>query len=103
MAKFNVAVAHGAPRQTAVTKLRSFADQIRDSAAIEVTDVQETWDDDGNLEFSFKAVGMSISGTMTVCEDNVTVAGTIPFAALPFRGAIESQIAEKIREAVGQP
>ncbi|MCP4477592.1 MAG: hypothetical protein GY880_31535 [Planctomycetaceae bacterium] len=101
MAKFNVAVPHGVPRQTAATKLRSFADQIRDSAAIEVTDVQETWDDDGNLEFSFKAMGMSISGTMTVCEDNVTVAGTIPFAALPFRGAIESQIAEKIREAIG--
>lgn len=103
MAKFNVAVAHGVPRQTAATKLRSFADQIRDSAAIEVTDVQEAWDVDGNLEFAFKAMGLSISGTMTVCDDNVTVAGTIPFAALPFRGAIESQIAENIREAIGQP
>ncbi len=101
MAKFNVAVPHGAPRQTAVTKLRSFSDQIRDSAAIEVTDVQETWDEDGNLDFSFKAMGMSISGKMTVCEENVTVSGTIPFAALPFRGAIESQIAEKIGEAMG--
>lgn len=101
MAKFNVAVPHGAPRQTAVTKLRSFADQIRDSSAIEVTDVQETWDENGNLEFSFKAMGMSISGKMAVCEENVTVSGTIPFAALPFRGAIESQIAEKIREAMG--
>ena len=100
MAKFNVAVPHGAPRQTAVTKLRSFADQIRDSAAIEVTGVQETWDEDGNLDFSFKAMGMSISGKMTVCEENVTVSGTIPFAALPFRGVIESQIAEKIGEAM---
>ena len=103
MAKFNVAVAHGVPRQTAVTKLRSFADQIRDDSAIEVSDVKETWDDDGNLEFSFKAMGMSISGTMTVCETNVTVDGEIQFAALPFRGAIEIQIAEKIRDAVGQP
>lgn len=103
MAKFNVAVAHGVPRQAAATKLRSFADQIRDSAAIEVTDVREAWDEEGNLEFAFKAMGMSISGIMTVCDDNVTVAGTIPFAALPFRGAIESQIAEKIREAIGQP
>jgi len=45
-------------------------------------------------------MGFKISGSMVTCEQKVTVAGDLPFAALPFRGVIETQIAEKVREAV---
>jgi len=100
MAKFNVVVDHETERTQAVTRLRTFSDRIRDEAPVEVSEVEEKWDASGNLSFSFKAMGFKISGSMIACDQKVTVAGNLPFAALPFRGVIETQIAEKIKEAV---
>lgn len=45
-------------------------------------------------------MGFKISGSMITTEKEITVDGKLPFAALPFRGAIESQIADKVREAI---
>ena len=100
MAKFNVVVDHQIERKQAVDSLRTFSDRIREESPVEVREVEENWDESGNLVFSFKAMGFTISGSMVTCEQKVTVAGKLPFAALPFRGAIESQIAEKVKEAI---
>lgn len=101
MAKFNVVVDHSIEREDAVARLRGFSDRMREEVPIEVTEVVETWDENGNLTFAFKAMGFKISGSVVTCQQSVTVVGTIPFAALPFRGAIESQIAEKVQDAIG--
>jgi len=100
MAKFNVVVDHETQREDAVVRLKSFSELVKKEAPVELSDVQEKWDDSGNLEFSFKAMGFKISGTLVTCEQKVTVAGDLPFAALPFRGAIESQIENKVKEAI---
>lgn len=102
MAKFNVVVDHETERDEAVTRLRSFSDTIKKDAPVEVSEVREDWDPNGNLNFSFKAMGFTISGSMVTCDQKVTVDGKLPFAALPFRGAIESQIADKVKEAIGR-
>lgn len=100
MAKFNIAVPHELKRDDAVSKLKSFSDEARSAAANQVSDLTEDWDDKGNLKFSFKALGFKVSGQMVTCEQSVTVVGDFPFAALPFRGAIESQLIEKIKQAI---
>jgi hypothetical protein len=100
MAKFNVIVDHSINRDEAVSRLKGFSNRMRDEVPIEVTEVVETWDDSGNLVFAFKALGFRISGSVVTCQESVTIVGDLPFAALPFRGAIESQIAEKIKEAI---
>ena len=102
MAKFNVVVDHQIQRQQAVESLRTFSDHIRKESPVEVSEVEENWYDSGNLNFSFKAMGFTISGSMVTCDQKVTVAGKMPFAALPFRGAIESQIEEKVKEAISR-
>lgn len=86
-------------RQQAVDRLVGFADQLRSTIPTEVNNVEEQWDNDGNLYFSFTAMGMKIDGSMVTCESQVTVSGKIPFAALPFRGAIESAIRERLQSA----
>lgn len=100
MAKFNVVVIHEIHRELAVTRLRGFAEKVRDDAPVEVSELEEIWDDHGNLEFSFRALGFKVSGSMVTCETKVTVIGNLPFAALPFRGAIENQIADQVRAAI---
>lgn len=100
MPKFNVNVPHEIDRTEAVQKLRSFMEAARQDSAVELTDVEETWDDSGNLKFAFSAMGFRIAGQMITEGQQVSVKGDLPFAALPFRGALENQLATKIREAI---
>jgi hypothetical protein len=100
MPKFNVSVPHGLPRDQAVDRLKGFSEKVREDTPVELTDVEENWDNDGNLNFSFKAMGMKISGSVVTSDSEVAVNGDLPFAAAMFRGAIENQIKEKIVEAI---
>jgi len=90
MPKFNVSVDHETPRPDAIAKLKNFSEQIRQDSPVELTDVTENWDTDGNLEFAFKAMGMTISGSVVTSDSQVVVAGKLPFAAVVIRGGGEA-------------
>jgi hypothetical protein len=100
MPKFTVNVPHAIDRTVAISKLKSFMDAARKDSPVELSEVEEKWDDNGNLEFAFSAMGFRIAGQMVTEAQNVQVRGDLPFAALPFRGALENQLASKIREAI---
>jgi hypothetical protein len=100
MASFNVVVVHDSDRAVVISRLQDFSQRLLEDMPVQVSDVEESWDEDGNLVFAFEALGFSVSGTMMTCDVQVKVSGQLPFAALPFRGAIENQVAEKIREAI---
>ena len=100
MPKFNVSVPHHLNRDDVVARLKGFSDKVRQDAPVELSDVTEEWDQDGNLAFSFKAMGMKIAGSVVTSDQSVIVNGDLPFAAAMFRGTIETQIQEKIKEAL---
>ena len=102
MASFQTRYEHQQAPETASQKLRRFSEIISANLPTGVSDVSESWNSDGSLNFEFKAMGMPLAGTMTVHEDHVLVEGTMPFAALPLRGAIESQIHQQLEIALGQ-
>lgn len=100
MPNFQVEVPHQLDRNEAASKLRAFTEKSRDSIPPEISELREEWDDNGNLDFSFKALGFKVAGQMVSTQENVTVSGSIPFAALPFRGMIEKQLVERIQSAL---
>jgi len=100
MASFQTRFEHQQTPEAVSEKLRNFSEIISKELPTGVSDVSEQWNSDGSLNFEFKAMGMPLSGTMTVNGDHVLVEGTMPFAALPFRGAIESQIREQLEIAL---
>jgi hypothetical protein len=100
MPKFNVSVPHAIDRTEAVNKLKSFMDAAREDSPVELSDVKEDWDESGNLDFAFSAMGFRIAGKMVTEAMKVSINGNLPFAALPFRGAIENQLKSKIIEAI---
>jgi len=102
MPKFKVAVPHQHQREHVVERLKSFSDKMRGDAPVELTDVSETWDENGNMKFSFKAMSMKVSGEVVIESEQIVVNGKLPLAASMFRGMIEKQIEEKIREALTQ-
>ncbi len=101
MPTFKVTVPHGGDVQSRAELLKSFSEKVRESSVVAVSEIYEEWDSQGNLIFSFKAMGLKISGRLENREEEVHVTGNLPFAALPFRGAIEKEVAAKIREALG--
>ncbi|QEG20640.1 polyhydroxyalkanoic acid system family protein [Mariniblastus fucicola] len=103
MPKFKVNVPHENDRTEVIQKLRTFMDSARQDSPVELTDVEEDWDDNGNLAFAFSAMGFRIAGQLVTETTLVLVSGELPFAALPFRGALETQLASKIREAIDSP
>lgn len=100
MPSFQVTVPHTEEQSQVAERLKSFSDRVRGDHSGQVSNVIEKWDDQGNLDFSFSAMGFKVSGRMENRTSAVYVNGTIPFAALPFRGMIEKQLTEKIREAL---
>lgn len=100
MPKFSVNVPHQIERVHAVEKLKTFMQAARSDSPVELSNVEEIWTEGGDLDFSFSAMGFRVTGRMLTGIDFVSVSGTLPFAALPFRGKLENQLAEKIREAV---
>ena len=62
-----------------------------------VSDVNESWVNNcGN--FSFRAMGFSVSGFLQVKPATVDVEINLPFAALLFKSRIEKVISEKASE-----
>ncbi len=100
MPSFNVKVQHDSEPHEVAERLRAFSDKVRGSTKVTVTEIIEEWDDQGNLSFSFKAMGFRIAGKLENRIEAVHVTGNLPFAALPFRGAIEQEVAAKIKEAL---
>lgn len=99
MPKFNVDVPHTLSREEATDRLNRFLDMIRGQLGDQVSDLEEAWDGDA-LKFSFKTFGIQIKGDVTVADEALKVAGDLPFAAMMFKGKIESQIKEQLAKLV---
>lgn len=94
MPKLNMTVSHQLPQDEALRRIKSLLREVKTQFADKISNLNEQWD--GNAgRFSFSAIGFSISGTLTVRDDEVELSGNLPFAAMFFKGTIESTIREK--------
>lgn len=100
MPAFSAEVAHEMGRDAAQERLKGFSDNLREAYKDQVKDIEESWADDGNFNFSFKTFGMTIKGTITIDDDRVKVDGSLPFAAVAFRGKIEQEIRAQLEKAL---
>ena len=64
-----------------------------------VSNVNHTWRDDV-LDFSFRARGFNISGTLEVADTELILEMGIPFLARPFQGRIEAEIGRWLDESL---
>ena len=99
MPSFNVEVPNSLPREQAVKNLKHFLSKVREHFKDQVSEMQESWVDDV-LNFSFKSYGFTIAGKLTVDDQKAKIDGTLPFAAVPFKGRIEQTIRENLQKAL---
>jgi hypothetical protein len=81
-------------KDEALTRIQGILGQAKAQYGDRISDLQENWSDDGGT-FSFKAMGFKISGALKVTDDDVEIVGDYPFAAIPFKGTIESTLRER--------
>ena len=95
MPKFNLEVPHKLGADEAKGRLERKAEFLFEKFGDQVKDLSQTWV--GNiLNFGFKTMGMRFDGNVAVEEDRVQVNGDLPFAAMMFKGKIESEIRQQL-------
>jgi putative polyhydroxyalkanoate system protein len=99
MPKFGVRVPHTLTKDKARSRLERFVETIEMKYADKVSDLQQTWEGD-TLKFHFKTYGIALDGGITVADKELNLAGDMPFAAMMFKGKIESEIRESLEKIV---
>ena len=99
MPEFKTEVPHQLGQEAAVNRLRGFVEQLRQRYAKEISEIEGGWSENV-LDYSLKAFGIKIDGTLTVGENLVTMRGKLPVAALVFKGRITEQIRAALEKAL---
>ena len=95
MPRFTLETPHALGQDEALRRLKEKFDSARSQYGGEVKNLNEEWTDH-TLNFSFSAMGMGVSGTVKVEDRAVKLDAELPFAAMLFKGAIESRIREEL-------
>jgi putative polyhydroxyalkanoate system protein len=99
MPKFGVKVPHNLTQEEARSRVERFAEMLRQKMQDKVSDLEQTWDGD-TLNFSVKTYGIQLKGGIVVKDNELDLNGDLPFAAMMFKGKIESEIREQLERIV---
>jgi hypothetical protein len=98
--KFNLDVPHNLSADEAKSRLERFIEMLKSQHGDKVSDLEQSWA--GNkLSFGFKTYGFKIGGAIESLDNRLAVSGDIPFAAMMFKGKIESEIREQLGRLMG--
>ncbi|MBA2114916.1 polyhydroxyalkanoic acid system family protein [Bremerella alba] len=103
MPGFKVEVPHPLGQEEAASRVKSLLEHLRGRFDGQVKDMQQTWTEEDVMQFSFKTAGLTIKGEMDVQPNSVVVSGDLPFAAMLFKGRIESSIKEELAKCLSEP
>jgi len=95
MPNLTVSVPHRLPQDEALTRIKELVAQAKAHYSDKTSDLRESWD--GYVgKFDVSAMGFSASANLNVQPSEVTIELTLPFAAIPIRGKIESTVREAL-------
>ena len=91
MPSLDIDIPHNLPQEEALSRIKNLLTDAKKNHGDKIDNLSEQWN--GNTgEFSFKAKGFDISGTLTVKPSVVELRGKIPFAVSLFKGTITNMI-----------
>ncbi len=90
----NVELNHSLKQDEALKRIKGLLNKLKNDYGSMVSELSERWNDNV-AEFSFKAMGMMVEGTILVTDSVVGLDAKIPLAALPFKSTIEQKIKDE--------
>ena len=100
MSLLTVTVQHLLGQEEATRRLKVKRDEIQSKHTYTVTDLRENWTSPHSMDFGFKVLGFSLTGSVTSDENAVTIAVELPVAAMMLRGSIESEIRKELTQVL---
>src|SRR5258706_14041603 len=91
MPKLNLTIPHRLPQDEALKRIQGLLKNMRARFADKIGDLHEEWTDNVG-RFSFSAMGMPVSGTLTVHPSAVGISGDLPFLAALYKDKNQSAI-----------
>ncbi len=95
MPRLTMEAAHTLGAAEALRRLKEKFDSVRLQFGAHVSHLSEQWEDN-TLSFAFHTLGMPVSGTLAVGEDQVRLEAQLPLAAALIKGSIERRIREEL-------
>jgi hypothetical protein len=101
MPKLNVKVEHDLGADAARQRLQSYLEKVKERHGDKFKDLEENME--GNRgTFSFKTMGFKVAGGVDVGDKDVSVDLDLPFAAMLFKGKIETELRSQLAQLLGQ-
>ncbi|MDF1546666.1 MAG: polyhydroxyalkanoic acid system family protein [Bacteroidales bacterium] len=94
MPTIKVDVEHALNQEIATERVKGLLNSLKADYGDMIKDLKESWTGN-NASFSFKVMGMSVTGNLLVTSAKVSFDGQIPFTAVPFKKTIENKIREE--------
>ena len=95
MPSMKIIFPHQLGQPEAVERLKNLLTRVKDKYQDQVSDLKESWNDN-TLTFSFSTYGFQVAGDVIVQPTEVQLDGQIPFAAMMFKGKIESALRDQL-------
>ena len=86
---------HKSKREKVREKIEGLVPSLTERFGDSVSDLKHVWKDD-DMEFSFRARGFNVKGTVAVSDSEVHLDLHLPFAAKMFEGKIRSAIENEL-------
>lgn len=99
MPRLNMAVTHTLEPTEVVDRLKRFLDMVRRQYESQLSDYEENWSEQSG-SFRFRAMGFKIDGNVVVEAQEVRIDGSLPLAALMFKGKIEDTIRQQLERVL---
>ncbi|MEO7299585.1 MAG: polyhydroxyalkanoic acid system family protein [Verrucomicrobiota bacterium] len=97
MPAINLSIPHKLSPEEAKLRITKLITETKSQFGGSVSEVKESWADNQGT-FSFRAMGFAVSGNLQVEPSTVQVEINLPFAALPFKGRVESEISTRAKQ-----
>jgi putative polyhydroxyalkanoate system protein len=97
MPKLALTLPHSLGKNEATSRLTTLFETVKSKYQGQFSDLEESWEGD-RLQFGFKTYGVRIEGAVTVDEERVKLESQIPFAAVMFKGKIESAVRNELTQ-----
>ena len=95
MPSLSLSMPHSLGQEEALKRLKAAIEKAKARNQGKVTNLKEDWKDN-RLDYSFTNFSFNIKGEVTVDPDQVKLNGSLPFAAMMFKGKIEQTVREEL-------
>ncbi len=97
MPQLSLELPHQLGQEEAARRLKDRFNAVCERYQTQISDLTHQWNGH-NFSFDFHTMGMKIAGTLAVEPAKVTLAASLPLAAMLFKKVIE----DRIRQEMGQ-